>query len=96
MTSENPVADRLVSDARKKESRSAATPLDIAAIVISLIGLAASGWIPGAAVLGVVGIVLGVVATRKPGNVKIAWGAVAIGAVAVLWGVFNVIQYINS
>jgi hypothetical protein len=96
MTSENPVADRLVSDARKKEARAAASPLDVTALVLSLVGLAAVGWIPLAAVLGLAGIVVGIVASRKPGNVRMAWGAVIIGAVAILAGIFYVLHNTGS
>jgi hypothetical protein len=96
MTSENPVADRLVSDARKKEARAASSPLDIAALVISLVGLALAGWIPGASALGLIGIVVGIVSTRKPGNVKMAWGAVTIGVVALLVGVFYVLRFVGT
>jgi hypothetical protein len=88
MTSENPVADRLLNDARKKESRVASSPLDIAALVISLVGLAGSGYIPLVGiVLGVVGVIVGVLAVRKPANTKLAWGGVAIGAIAIIVGV---------
>lgn len=87
MSSENPVADRLLTDARKKEAQPASSPLNIAALTSSIVGLAAAAFVPLAALLGLVGIVLGVLSSRKPGNVKMAWGAVAVGAVAVIAGV---------
>ena len=93
MSSENPVADRLVSDARKKEAQPASSPLNIAALTCSLIGLAGAGWIPLIAALALVGIALGVVSSRKPGNIKIAWLAVGVGAVAVVVAiVFTIVQ----
>jgi hypothetical protein len=93
MTSDNPVADRLVSDARKKESRASASSLNIAALAISLVSLAAAGWVPLVGVLGLVGAVVGGVSSRKPGSVAMAWGAVAIGILAPIWGV--VMYYIH-
>jgi hypothetical protein len=96
MTSENPLADRLVSDARKKEAATPASTLNIVALVVSLIALAACGPIPGAGALGIVGAIIGGVSSRKPGNVRMAWGAVAIGIAAIILGAVNVYRFINS
>jgi hypothetical protein len=87
MSSENPVADRLVSDARKKETQPTSSPLNIAALTSSIVGLAAASWVPIVSMLGLVGVILGIVSSRKPGNNRMAWGAVAVGAVAVAVGI---------
>ncbi|WP_028937285.1 hypothetical protein [Pseudonocardia spinosispora] len=89
MTSDNPVADRLLSDARKKADQPENGPLGIAALVVSLLGLAGAGLIPVVGwVLGLVAVVLGVVSLKKPDCAKLGKIGLGIGVVAILVATF--------
>lgn len=88
MSTDNPVADRLLEDARKKIARRESPKLGKAALLVSVIALLVSpisilGWIGGATAIG-----LGVAAMRRPVSAKQAKRAMVLGAVAVLIGVF--------
>jgi hypothetical protein len=88
MSSENTVADRLLEDARKKTAKSESPALGKAAVIVGGIALLVSwisilGWIFGAAALG-----LGAAAVRRPVSAKQAKIAMALGAAAILIGVF--------
>jgi hypothetical protein len=88
MTSDNPVADRLLADARKKT-----TPLDNpvltkAALIVGIVAVLASpvslaGWILGAIAIG-----LAVPGIRRPDSAKQAKIALVLGFAAILIGVF--------
>jgi hypothetical protein len=96
MSSENPVADRLLTDARKRESQAKSSPLDITALVLGLVAIACSGLIPIVGIIaGLAAIVVGILATKKPGNIKMAWGGVAAGAIGVVVGVLYTLSNIG-
>jgi O-antigen ligase len=88
MTSDNPVADRLLSDARKKTARLENPALAKAALIVGVVAVLASpvsiaGWILGAIAIG-----LGVPGIQRPVSAKRAKIAVALGVAAILIGVF--------
>ena len=89
MTSDNPVADRLVTDARKKTERLQSPILAKAALIVGIVGLLAAGFMPIAGwVLGAVTIGLGVPGMQREVSAKQAKIAVLIGVAAILVGVF--------
>jgi len=88
MSSENDVADRLLSEARKKAAKQDSPKMGKVALIVGIIALIISpisilGWIGGAAAVGT-----GVVATRRPVTAKRGKIAIALGAAAILVGVF--------
>jgi hypothetical protein len=88
MSTENTVADRLLEDARKKTAKSESPALGKAALIVGVVALLFSpisivGWIIGAAAIG-----LGASAVRRPVSAKQAKIAMALGAAAILVGVF--------
>ena len=88
MTSDNPVADRLVTDARKKTARLASPALAKAALIVGVVAVLASpisiaGWILGAAAVG-----LGVPGVQREASAKQAKIAIVLGVAAILIGVF--------
>ena len=88
MTSDNPVADRLLSDARKKGARQENPTLAKAALIVGVVALLASpisiaGWILGAIAIG-----LGVPGFQQPLTAKNSKIAVGLGVAAILVGVF--------
>ncbi|HZZ47241.1 MAG TPA: hypothetical protein VFE65_10185 [Pseudonocardia sp.] len=96
MSSENPVADRLLDDARKRETQAKSSPLDITALVLGLVAIASSGLIPILGIVaGLAAIVVGIVATKKPGNTKMAWGGAAAGAIGIIVGVLYTLSNIG-
>ncbi len=88
MSSENNVADRLLTDARKKTAKQESVGLGKIALIVGVIALIASpisiaGWVLGAAA-----IVLGVISVRRPTSTKLAKIAIGLGVAAILVGVF--------
>ncbi|MCE3553697.1 hypothetical protein LWC33_19840 [Pseudonocardia sp. RS11V-5] len=88
MSQENPVADRLLAEARKKTARRQSPVLGKVALVIGIVALVASpisivGWVGGLAAIGV-----GIAAVRNPDTAKLAKIAMALGFAAILVGVF--------
>jgi hypothetical protein len=88
MTSDNPVADRLVTDARKKTARLESPVLAKAALIVGVVAVLASpisiaGWILGAAAVG-----LGVPGVQREASAKQAKIAIVLGVAAILIGVF--------
>jgi hypothetical protein len=88
MSSENTVADRLLTDARKKTAKSESPALGKAALIVGALALLVSpisilGWIVGATAIG-----LGGAAVRRPVSAKYAKIAMALGFAAILIGVF--------
>jgi len=88
MTSDNPVADRLVTDARKKTARLESPALAKAALIVGIVAALASpisiaGWILGAAAIG-----LGVPGVKREASAKQAKIAIVLGVAAILIGVF--------
>jgi hypothetical protein len=88
MTSDNPVADRLVSDARKKTARLESPVLAKAALILGVVAVLASpislaGWI-----LGAITVALGVPGMQRSVSAKQAKIAVVLGVAAILIGVF--------
>ena len=89
MSSENDVADRLLSQARKKSAREGdSSKLGKVALGVGIVALLVSpvsilGWIVG---LGAVGT--GVAGVRKPESAKLSKIAIALGVAAILVGVF--------
>jgi hypothetical protein len=88
MSTENTVADRLLADARRRTAKSESPKLGKVALVVGIIALITSpvsilGWIGGITALG-----LGTAAVRRPACAKQAKIAMALGAAAILVGVF--------
>jgi hypothetical protein len=88
MNTENPVAERLLADARKKTAKSESPTLGKAALIMGGIALLVSwisilGWVFGATAIG-----LGAAAVRRPVSAKQAKIAMALGGAAILIGVF--------
>jgi hypothetical protein len=88
MSSENDVADRLLSAARKKTAKQDSPKMGKVALIVGIIAVIVSpvsilGWIFGAATVG-----MGVVAVRRPISQKRGKIAIALGVVAILVGVF--------
>jgi hypothetical protein len=90
MTSENPVADRLLSDARKKGERAPTNPLGIAALVLGLLALAASGMIPGAGwALGVIAVGVSIAGMLRPASAMLSRFGLAAGLIALAWATYR-------
>jgi hypothetical protein len=88
MSSENDVADRLLSEARKKTAKQDSPKMGKVALIVGVIAVIVSpisilGWVFGAVALGT-----GVAATRRPVSMKRGKIAVVLGVVAILVGVF--------
>jgi hypothetical protein len=88
MSSENDVADRLLSEARKKTAKQDSPKLGKVAFIVGIIALVLSpisilGWVFGAAAVG-----MGAAAVRRPVSAKRAKIAIALGVVAILIGTF--------
>jgi hypothetical protein len=88
MSSENDVADRLLSEARKKTAKQDSPKMGKVALIVGIIAVIVSpisilGWIFGAAAVGT-----GVVAVRRPVSMKRGKIAIVLGVVAILVGVF--------
>ncbi|GAA1861892.1 hypothetical protein GCM10009836_47700 [Pseudonocardia ailaonensis] len=88
MSQDNTVADRLLSDARKKTARQESSSLGKVSLIVGIIALVASpisiaGWIGGVLAIG-----LGIAAVRSPQTAKLAKIAMALGFVAILVGTF--------
>lgn len=88
MSTENTVADRLLTDARKKTAKNESPALGKAALIVGVLAVLVSpvsilGWIIGATALG-----LGGAAVRRPVSEKHAKIAMLLGAIAILVGVF--------
>lgn len=88
MSSENTVADRLLTDARKKTAKSEDPRMGKIALIVGALAVLVSpisvlGWIAGASAVG-----LGGVALSRPVSAKNAKIAIALGVAAILIGVF--------
>lgn len=88
MSSDNTVADRLLTDARKKTARQESPVLGKAALVVGIIAVLASpisvaGWLLGALAVG-----LGAGALKRPVSAKQAKIAIGLGVAAILVGTF--------
>jgi hypothetical protein len=88
MSQENSVTDRLVDDARKKTARDEKPASAKIALIVGVLGVLVSpvsilGWIVGAVTVG-----LGAMAVRQPAAAKQGKIAIALGAAAILIGVF--------
>jgi len=88
MSSENDVADRLLSEARKKTAKQDSPKMGKVALIVGIIAVIVSpisilGWIMGSVAVGT-----GVVAVRRPVSSKRGKIAIVLGVVAILVGVF--------
>lgn len=88
MSSENTVADRLLTDARKKAAKNESPKLGKIAMIVGIVALVVSpisiaGWVVGATAVG-----LGVTALRRTAPPKQAKIGIWLGAAAILIGVF--------
>lgn len=88
MTSENTVADRLLTDARKKAAKQESAGLGKVALAVGVLALLVSpisiaGWILGATTVGIGGA-----AVRRPAAAKLAKIAIGLGVAAILVGIF--------
>jgi|SRR5579884_4209084 len=89
MTPDNPVADRLLTDARKKAARQENPTLAKVALIVGVVGAIAAIFVPLAGwILGAVTIGLGVPGAQHPATKKLSTTAIVIGAAAILIGVF--------
>jgi hypothetical protein len=96
MSSDNPTADRLVDDARKKTAAEQSPVLAIVGIVFALIGAgclvalgdatqaALAGWITGAIAVG-----LGFTSLKKGAAAGISKVALVLGVIVILVGTFT-------
>lgn len=106
MSSDNPTADRLLNDARKKSADQAKPPLALAGIgigavgvLLGIIGLPGTGVTPMTLpiicwVTGVIAAVLAVVVLKKQVGVKWAKLALVLGVASILVGTFLFTYYI--
>ncbi|MFC5996615.1 hypothetical protein ACFQE5_20620 [Pseudonocardia hispaniensis] len=88
MSSENTVADRLLTDARKKTARQESPGIGKAALIVGIIGLIISpisilGWIGGLVALG-----LGAAGVSRPAAAKQAKIALVLGVAALVVATF--------
>jgi hypothetical protein len=88
MSTDNTVADRLLTEARKKTARQESPGLGKIARIVGIVALVVSpisiaGWVLGSLALG-----LGVAALQRPVSARNAKIAIALGAAAILVGVF--------
>ena len=88
MSSENDVADRLLSAARKKTAKQDSPKLGKVSLIVGIVALVVSpisilGWIFGACAVG-----NGLAAARRPTSAKRSKIAIALGVAAILVGVF--------
>jgi hypothetical protein len=88
MSSENTVADRLLTDARKKTARQEKPASGKVALIVGVVALLVSpvsilGWVVGAVAVG-----LGVMAVRRPTAAKQGKIAIGLGVAALLIGTF--------
>jgi hypothetical protein len=88
MSTENTVADRLLTDARKKTAKNESPALGKAALIVGAVALLVSpisilGWIVGATAVG-----LGGASVSRPACAKSAKIALALGVAAILIGTF--------
>ncbi len=94
MSTENPVAQRLVNDARKKTARQGSPLLAWIALGISILAVPATLWpffmfgYPPAWALGLAGVITGAVAVQRSVARKTAWAACIIGFLAICVGTF--------
>ena len=89
MSSDNPVADRLVTDTDKKTERTQSPALAIAALIVGVVAIVAAALVPLAGwVLGAVTIGLGVPGMQRETSAKQSKIAVVLGVAAILVGVF--------
>lgn len=84
----NPVAERLLLEARKKAARQQSTVLARVALAIGLVAVLVSpisilGWTVGGTAL-----CLGIAAARRPNGTEQARIAIGLGFAAILIGVF--------
>jgi len=88
MSPDNSVADRLLSEARKKTARTESPTLGKVALLVGVIAVVVSpvsilGWLVGATALG-----MGYSAAKRPVSQKRGRIAMVLGFTAILVGVF--------
>ena len=88
MSSENDVADRLLSEARRKTAKQGSPKMGKVALIVGILAVIVSpisilGWVVGGAALGT-----GAVAASRPVSAKRGKIAIVLGVVAILIGVF--------
>lgn len=95
MSSDNPTADRLLDDARKKSASQESPILAYIGLAVALVGLiclavlgdatqaAVAGWVTGAVAVG-----LGTASVKKGAAVKLAKSALILGILAILGATF--------
>lgn len=88
MSPDNSVADRLLTEARKKTARQESPTVGKIAVAIGALALIGSpisivGWILGLAAVGT-----GVAVVNRPATAHLAKIAITLGALAILVGVF--------
>lgn len=92
MSTENTVAERLLTDARKKAARQENSILAKAALatsVLALLSLLVMVYpIPAAWPLGAAAIIMGGIAAKRTVGRKMAWTAMTIGFLAVCGATF--------
>ena len=88
MSTENPVAARLLQDARRRTAKSESPKLGKAAVIVSPVPILALAL--GATALG-----LGSAASRRPVSARRAKIAMLLGTAAILLGAFFYIFFIT-
>jgi uncharacterized membrane protein HdeD (DUF308 family) len=92
MSTENPVAQRLVNDARKKTARQGSPLLARIALGISVLALISTPFLlygyPLVWAVGGAAVITGGIAVQRSVSKKTAWAACIIGFVAICAGTF--------
>jgi hypothetical protein len=94
MTSDNPTADRLLNDARKKTAAQERPLLAQIGMALGAIGIVSGPLVPGAGWgLGLIAAVLGGVSLQRPAVAKLAKIALVLGIGAILVATFRFSLY---
>jgi hypothetical protein len=94
MTSDNPTADRLLNDARKKSAAQESPLLAQIGMALGAIGIISGAFVPAAGWgLGLIAAVLGGITVQRPAVAKLAKIAIVVGVVAILVATFRFSLY---
>lgn len=97
MTSDNPTADRLLSDARKKTAQLESPMLAQIALVVGVLAVGAGALVPMVGwVLGAVGAGMAMVSIHRVPAVKLARIALILGGAGILVATFRFSLYLAS
>ncbi len=97
MTSDNPTADRLLSDARKKTAQRESPMLAQIALVVGVLAVGVGVLVPVAGwVLGAVAAGMAMVSIQRVAAVKLARIALILGVAGILVATFRFTLYLAS